>query len=190
MALFYVLLLLIVSGAALWLIKRYIWLPEDAMAGNKEIEKGRADGAALIVVLMCAVPIAGMAQTSEVLDTDAKLRFQVETISAPLSMVGYLAYGGILQGLDRPREWGQGGAAYGERVASTAGSAAIYGVLAFGLDSTLHHDPRYFRSGDTGFWRRTGHALRGTILTHTDRGGETLSTWRLGAAYGSAFLSN
>ena len=35
-----------------------------------------------------------------------------------------------------------------------------------------------------------GHALRGTILTRTDSGGETLSTWRLGSAYGAAFLSN
>ena len=30
----------------------------------------------------------------------------------------------------------------------------------------------------------------GTILTRTDSGGETLSTWRLGSAYGAAFLSN
>jgi hypothetical protein len=53
----------------------------------------------------------------------------------------------------------------------------------------LHQDPRYYRSG-TGGWRRVGHSLRGTILTRTDSGGETLSTWRLGSAYGAAFLSN
>jgi hypothetical protein len=47
-----------------------------------------------------------------------------------------------------------------------------------------------FRSPNTGFWRRTSHALRGTILTRRDRGGETLSTWHLGSAYGAAFLSN
>ena len=80
--------------------------------------------------------------------------------------------------------------AYGKRFASTVGCSAIHGALAFGLDSTLHQDPRYFRSRSTGFWRRTAHALRGTILTRTDRGGETLSTWRLGSAYGAAFLSN
>jgi hypothetical protein len=34
------------------------------------------------------------------------------------------------------------------------------------------------------------HALRGTILTRTDSGGETLSTWRLGSDYGAAFLSD
>jgi hypothetical protein len=58
------------------------------------------------------------------------------------------------------------------------------------LDTALRQDPRYFRSGSGGFWRRAGHALRGTLLTHTDRGGETVSAWRIGSAYGSAFLSN
>lgn len=62
--------------------------------------------------------------------------------------------------------------------------------LAFGLDSTLHQDPRYFRSLDTGFWRRAAHAFRGTILTRTDSGRETLSMWRLGSDYGAAFPSN
>jgi hypothetical protein len=68
--------------------------------------------------------------------------------------------------------------------------AGPWSVAAFGLDSTLHQDPRYFRSGGTGFWQRTADALRGTILTRTDRGGETLSTWRFGSTYGAAFLSN
>ena len=43
---------------------------------------------------------------------------------------------------------------------------------------------------DTGFWRRSAHALRGTILKRTDTGGETFSTWRFGSAYGSAYVSN
>jgi hypothetical protein len=66
--------------------------------------------------------------------------------------------------------------AYGKRVASAVGSSAIHAAIAFGLDSTA--GSRYFRSGGKGFWRRTGHGPR-TILTRTDRGGETLSTWRL-----------
>jgi hypothetical protein len=41
-----------------------------------------------------------------------------------------------------------------------------------------------------GFWRRPGHAFRGTILTHTEKGTVTLSLWRFGSAYGAAYLSN
>jgi hypothetical protein len=142
----------------------------------------------LSVVLLCAVSAAGMAQPVDPLDLKSKLRFHGERVYSPWSLAGSAAYAGILQGIGTPEEWGQG--AYGKRVVSTVGCSAIHAALAFGLDSALHQDPRYFRSGGRGFWRRTAHALRGTILTRTDRGGETLSTWRLGSAYGAAFLSN
>ena len=62
--------------------------------------------------------------------------------------------------------------------------------MAFGLDSALHEDPRYFRSAGGSFWHRAGHAFRGTILTRTDHGTETFSIWRFGSAYGAAYLSN
>ncbi len=80
--------------------------------------------------------------------------------------------------------------ATGNASASTVACSGIHSSLAFGLDSALHEDPRYFRSAGGGFWHRAGHALRGTILTHTDSGTETLSIWRFGSAYGAAYLSN
>jgi hypothetical protein len=131
-----------------------------------------------------------MAQTVESLTVMSKLNFHAQSIGSPISLAETAAYAGILQGLNSPREWGQGGGAYGKRLASALGGSAIHGALAFGLDSALHQDPRYFRSHDTGFLRRTAHAFRGTILTRTDSGGETLSTWRLGSDFGAAFLSN
>jgi hypothetical protein len=142
------------------------------------------------LALCCAIPFAAFAQTIDAPDTAAKLRFHLESAYSPTGLAGIAAYAGVLQAFDAPKEWGQGGAAYGKRVASMAGWAGIHGALAFGLDTTLHQDPRYFRSGEGGFWRRAGHSLRGTILTHTDSGGETFSTWRFGSAYGAAFLSN
>src|SRR5580698_828010 len=129
--------------------------------------------------LLCAIPVAGIAQPVEPLDVKSKLFFHARGVGSPLSLAGTAAYAGVLHGLNSPREWGQGGGAYGKRLASALGGSAIHGALAFGLDSTLHEDPRYFRSHDSGFWRRTAHAFRGTILTRTDTGGETLSTWRL-----------
>jgi hypothetical protein len=133
---------------------------------------------------------AGFGQSVASLDVKEKLRLHALSVYSPMSLAESAVYAGYLQDRDIPREWGQGGGAYAERVASAMGYSVIHGVLAFGLDSTLHQDPRYFRSTGTGFWRRSAHALRGTILTRTDRGGETLATWRLGSAYGAAFLSN
>jgi hypothetical protein len=140
--------------------------------------------------LLCAIPVAALAQPVNPLDTMGKLKFHAQTVGSPWVLMATAAYAGGLQRSDTPKEWGQGAGPYGERFASALGDNAIHGALAFGLDSALHQDPRYFRSRDTGFWRRTAHALRGTILTRTDSGGETLSTWRLGSAYGAAFLSH
>lgn len=141
-------------------------------------------------VLLCAASMAGLAQSVEPMGLKNKLKFHVQSVGNPVSLSESAAYVGILQALRRPREWGHGAGAYSERLASAFGSSAIHGALAFGLDSTLRQDPRYFRSLRAGFWNRAAHAFRGTILTRTDSGGETLSTWRLGSDYGAAFLSS
>jgi hypothetical protein len=150
----------------------------------------RAVRVVFILAASAAIPVIGFAETPESLDVTGKLQYHAKSTYAPLTIAGVAAYAAILQDANAPTEWGQGGRAYEKRFASTMAWSGIHSALAFGLDSTLHQDPRYFRSGDGGFWRRSGHALRGTILTRTDKGGETLSTWRLGSAYGAAFLSN
>jgi hypothetical protein len=139
---------------------------------------------------MGAVSVAGIAQTPDALDVGGKLRYHAQRTFSPsaLALTGVKA--GYSQMTDSPTEWGQGGDGYSKRVGSSLASSAIRAGLAFGLDSTLHQDPRYFRSGSAGFGSRTAHALRGTILTRTDSGGETLSVWRLGSAYGAAFITN
>jgi hypothetical protein len=153
-----------------------------------------AAGATLIFGIAMGLPIAAIAQTdfagTAPLDWQDKLAYHAQGTYGPWTIAGIAAYAGLLQEIDSPREWGQGGGAYGERFASTLAWSGIHSTLAFGLDSALHQDPRYYRSLRTGFWRRSAHAFRGTILTRTDSGGETFSTWRIGSAYGAAYLSN
>ena len=153
-----------------------------------------------MIVIMGAAPVLGIAQVvpalgivqddSVALNLNEKLAYSAANSYGPWELLGSAAYAGILQGIGTPEEWGGGAAGYGKRLASTLAGSGIHGVLAFGLDSALHEDPRYFRSRNTGFWNRAGHAVRGTVLTHTDAGGETFSVWRFGSAYGAAFLSN
>ncbi len=147
-------------------------------------------GVILILTVSAMLPVTGFGQAPEPLDVTGKLQFHAKTTYDPSAVLGMAAYAGVLQEANAPTEWGQGAAAYGKRFASTLAWSGIHSTLAFGLDSMLHEDPRYFRSTGTGFWRRSGHAIRGTVLTRTDRGGETLSIWRIGSAYGAAFLSN
>jgi hypothetical protein len=143
-----------------------------------------------IVAIALAVPLIGLAQPFTAMDVNDKLNYQLKLSVGPVGLLEDAAYAGFLQIDNSPKEWGQGWAAYGKRYWSTAATSGIHSALAFGLDTTLREDPRYFRSDGGGFWRRAGHAVRGTILTHTDHGGETLSMWRFGSAYGAAYISN
>ena len=147
-------------------------------------------GVVVVLAVTAAIPFTGFSQTPEPLDVTGKLYLHVNRTVGPMALAGDAAYAAILQEANAPLEWKQGGEAYGKRFASVVAWSGIHNALAFGLDSTLHQDPRYFRSTGKGFWRRSAHAFRGTLLTRTDSGGETVSTWRIGSDYGSAFLSN
>jgi hypothetical protein len=144
----------------------------------------------VVLAVSVAIPVTAFGQTPDPLDVKGKLHYHVKHTIGPGALLGDAAYAGILQADAAPTEWRGGAAAYGKRLGSMVAWSGIHSALAFGLDSSLHQDPRYFRSVGTGFWRRSAHAVRGTVLTRTDSGGETLSTWRFGSAYGSAVLSN
>jgi len=58
------------------------------------------------------------------------------------------------------------------------------------LDASLKQDPRYFRSNQTAAAARTRHALLSVFRGRTDRGRSTVAVWRLGSAYGAAFLAD
>jgi hypothetical protein len=154
------------------------------------VRLGREVRAVVFIAVSAAIPMTGFGQTAEPLDVTGKLKYHVKAAVGPAAILGDVAYAAVLQADNAPLEWKQGGEAFGKRVASMVAWSGIHNALAFGLDSTLHQDPRYYRAGGTGFWRRSAHALRGTMLTRTDSGGETLSTWRIGSAYGSAVISN
>jgi hypothetical protein len=134
--------------------------------------------------------VAGFAEDPAPATWQNKLSYHALNAYGPEALAESAVYDGYRQLTDFPKEWGRGAAGYGRRVASTLAYSGIRNTLGFGLDTALHQDPRYYRSGDSGLWRRTRHAIRGTLLTRTDSGGETLATWRFGSAYGAAFLSN
>ncbi len=137
-------------------------------------------------LLVCAIP--GFAQ--EPLTVGEKLRIHFWRSVGVGSFAETAVYAAALHGIDLPREWGQSAEAYGWRVASAAGATAIRNVFAFTLDAPLREDPRYERSGPGGAWKRAGHAVVHTVITRTDGGRHRLATWRIGSAYGAAFLSN
>ena len=90
---------------------------------------------------------------------------------------------------DKPEEWEQGASGYGKRVANIMGQYAIQRSVAFGLGSLLHEDNRYFGSGRTGFWGRTGYALSSSILARHDNGKRVPSVSQVAGFASGAFIS-
>src|SRR3979411_1099525 len=67
----------------------------------------------------------------------SKLRFHAVSAYGPAALAGSAAYVGVLQELDFPREWGQGGLGYGKRLGSTLAYAGVRGIIGYGLNREL-----------------------------------------------------
>src|SRR5215472_4596302 len=111
------------------------------------------------------------------------------------TMVNPLGYGkaafsaGVDQWKDKPQEWEQGASGYGKRFANIVGQYSIQRTVTFGLGSVLHEDNRYFNSGKSGFWPRTGYAVASGILARHDDGSRHVSFSQVGGVAAGAFLS-
>jgi len=135
--------------------------------------------------------MAGTAKASDFRPLTQRERSHIylKTMVNPL---GYLKAGfsaGLDQWNDKPTEWEQGASGYGKRFANILGQYSIQRTVTFGLSSALHEDNRYFNSGKTSFWSRTGYAVASGILARHDDGGLHLSVSQLGGMAGGAFLS-
>jgi hypothetical protein len=99
------------------------------------------------------------------------------------------AVGGIAQQSGTPKEWGGGAEAYGERVGNAFAAHVIRQTLESGAAAALHEDNRYIRSTDTGFWKRTRHAVSSVFIARNAAGAEHFACSRFGGAVGSSFIS-
>ncbi len=76
---------------------------------------------------------------------------------------------GIAQAQNDDAAWGQGLQGYGKRYAAAFADTTVGSFMTTGFFPVLlHEDPRYFRKGEGGFWRRGGYALRRIMVTRTD----------------------
>ena len=118
-----------------------------------------------------------------------KFRIHALRVITPDKWLGWAAYSGLQQLRNDPHEWGPNISGYGRRVAANAGFTTVRNVLGFGLDSTLHEDPRYYKSRRGGIRSRTVDALRQVLICHTDNGGERFAFSRFASAYATGFIA-
>jgi hypothetical protein len=124
------------------------------------------------------------------LDNAQKVGTFVRRSVEPTALGKSLFTASIAQWRDSPTEWGQGMDAFGHRYGHRLATRACEEGIGLAGSLLLHQDPRYFRSGQEGIWRRTRHAILHTLRTRTDEGDWTFPGWRMAANYGSQFISN
>lgn len=116
-------------------------------------------------------------------------RLYLKSMVNPFTFVKAASSAGIDQWNNKPREWGQGAGAYGQRFANILGQYAVQKTATHGLSSLLHEDNRYFNSGKHGFWPRVGYALSSGILARHDDGSRHISISQIGGTAAGAFTA-
>jgi len=83
--------------------------------------------------------------------------------------------------------YGQGWAGYGKRYGSTAGDSLVENFMVGAVfPSVLHQDPRFYQSGGSGFFKRSGYAVTRLVVTRSDAG---KSQFNYSEIFGSAIAA-
>ena len=89
-----------------------------------------------------------------------------------------------------PSEWGASWSGFGKRFVSREAQMTISNAVEAGLGAAWGEDPRYFPSGRTGIWARTGYAAK-TVFVARRRSGRMAPAWaRYAGAIGSNLVAN
>jgi hypothetical protein len=115
-------------------------------------------------------------------------RWWSEDGAGPAIHVQALTTATYLQVIGDPSAWNRNWGGYVRRVGSSYGGNLMENSAHEALAAAMGTDSRYFACGCTGFFRRSGHAIRMTFLTYNRGGHETLDLPQLSAAYGSTMV--
>ena len=107
----------------------------------------------------------------------------------PGAILRAAAAGGIAQWTEAPKEWGVGPEAYGDRFGNAFAKHVIREALEFGGSTALKEDNRYFRSTQSGFFKRSRHVVASIFVARNEAGGEHFAYSRFGSVLGSSFIS-
>ena len=119
-----------------------------------------------------------------------RLQIYKQSLLSPESLIGPLVGAGLSQWRDVPPEWGKGASGFGRRFASAEGRNVIGRTIALGVTTIDHEDSRYRRSTETDFFKRAGHAMASTFVSHTESGGQMPAFGRLVGDYSAGFIAN
>jgi hypothetical protein len=108
--------------------------------------------------------------------------------AGPSLYIDSLGIAAYKQMINSPAEWGRTPRGYLRRTGSSLASGFIQNSITESMAAAAGTDTRYFACACSGFFPRTGHAIKMTLLTYTHSGHLTLDVPQLTGAYGSSMI--
>lgn len=136
-----------------------------------------------------AVPV----RPSHFLTFSERFRLQAHTTFGPIAFLSPAGETAIIMANPPhryPREWSDGGAAFGRNFGSEFGRHTAGGVTHFGTAWIDGEDARYFRSVNHNPGRRVAHALVFTLFDRTNSGHRTLALSNFAGSAAAGFAGN
>lgn len=93
-----------------------------------------------------------------------------------------------LQVIADPSAWSRSAGGFARRLGSGYGANLIQNSVHEGMAGMMGSDPRYFACGCSGFFHRSGYAMKMTFLTHAHNGHLTFDLPQLAGIYGSSMV--
>jgi hypothetical protein len=126
------------------------------------------------------------------LSAKGKFKLAIEDSFDPYAYVIAGAFAGYGQTKDDPKSWGEESwGPYIKRYAASFADQTSENIMTEAVVPwMLKEDPRYFRLGTGGFFKRTGYAVSRIWVTQTDAGHRTFNFSEIMGAGASAGISN
>jgi hypothetical protein len=119
-------------------------------------------------------------------------KFKVVTRSSfdYIQIPWYAFLAGVGQAENSESGYGQGAEGYAKRFGANFADGTIENFMTGAiLPSLLHQDPRFFQSGQGGFWHRTGYAVSRIFVTRTDSGNQQFNYSEIVGSAAAAAIS-
>ncbi len=91
---------------------------------------------------------------------------------------------------NKPPEWGPGWEGFGKRLGTAQATVLTSSVIEASVGALWGEDPRYLRSGKTGFFPRAGHAIKMAFFAYRRDGSVRPAYARFPAIAASHFISS
>jgi hypothetical protein len=108
--------------------------------------------------------------------------------AGPLLYLDAVGIATFKQTINSPTEWGRTTNGYLRRTGSSLASDVIQNSITDSLAAVAGTDTRYFACACSGFFPRSGHAIKMTLFTYTSHGHLMLDVPQLAGAYGSSMI--